>query len=62
MKTQLLFDSLPKEQQEYLESFIEGQTFENMISKQREKINLRIMGSEAEETDGQLNMDWVGTR
>ena len=33
-----------------------------MISKQREKINLRIMGSEVEETDAQLNMDWVGTR
>ena len=41
----------------------QGQTFEKMISKKREMLKKRIKGSEIhDETNGQLNMDWVGTR
>lgn len=61
MRMQILYDSMPKHQQEFVDQFVPSGNFSQMIETQRDNIKMRIVG-DTDLGEENLDLNWMGTR
>ena len=61
MRIQILYDSMPKHQKEFMNQFVPNGDFSKMIIAQRDNIKMRIIGDATPE-EKDLDLNWMGTR
>ena len=61
MRIQIIYDSMPKHQKEFINQFVPNGEFSKMIVAQRDNIKMRIIGDATPE-EKDLDLNWMGTR
>ena len=61
MRIQILYDSMPTHQKEFVNQFVPNSDFSKLIEAQRDNIKMRIIGDATPE-EKDLDLNWMGTR